>query len=779
MNAPTAVFAAAALLALAEPSSTREPLHVDGVPARSASSADLVSTNGIRPGSPTGVSHLAASPPVVVATRVENTDEGLTKTAVIEIRNGTCLTGTITALLGRFGTSGWGRGAFREQSYRTPLGSIVNVTPLPAPRLVSGSTASGEVATWAIRIPRSDRFPAGSRYAILWSVPYSGSECSPPRIVFATSVFVVTAAFQLTVVTDPVEVPRAGSAPVTVQVRRQPTCLQPIVVALTNLPPGVTATPASVTVGAEQASATVEFQLTGSPSAVPATSTAAAVGTAPPYSAQRARFVVCVARPQLTSVSPPVQVRGGPVTVTGQNFDENCSHNTVAFAGIQLTPAPCTATSLAFHVPSGAAYGPTRIQVTTNLLTSNELDFRVVSQLFDLTVSPDRVELAKGASANLSMYVNRAQGFTDTVNVALSGVPAGVTASPASMAVSGSLAIVTLNAAANALPATGVVTATGTSGTYQSQASFVVTVARPSVTGVSPAVQARGGMVAVSGTNFDPNRTHNYVTLAGINVVPSPSCTTTMLNVTVPGSAGYGPTQLKVTANAVESNTITFTVGRQAGPFVDITADIENNLPASEVCTGGAVRLAATGSNPYYTATYRRTSDNGVIGMPIDFSTESGLMEAYSGATPYQLGGGGGAGFSLCSAGIVLNLRAPASYERYLAFEFLNLDSGRRYHYAFDHFTAVDDSAGYHVYAGIDPEIFRSPDGTVFVLKVASDAGDNERGVVIDRERGTVIGTIEFPRFGSVSSALSAVITPDNQVIVTYGGAAYPGIRIQ
>jgi uncharacterized protein (TIGR03437 family) len=303
-------------------------------------------------------------------------------------------------------------------------------------------------------------------------------------------------------------------------------------------------------------------------------------------------------------------------------------------------------------------------------------------------------------------------------------------------------------------------------------ASAPFTVTRTTVTSVSPVAQTRGGNVAINGTNFDTTCANNLVTLAGISVVPM-SCTATRLDIQVPVSAAYGATQVSVTRYGATSNSVAFTVARQPGVFQNITNDINTRKNSPRTCSTGEVRLEISGS---YVAAFKRTANNSTIAS-VSFDDETLEMTPYSGATPVTWTGGGGAGFSLCSTGVVLDLNASDLNSHFLGYRFVRLQEGTQFYFTFNYFSAVrTDSSGVRHYHTATPEIHRSPDGTLFLAVVPSDTTDTLRAVVIDRQRGTVLGQVELPRSGPFVS--SATVTSGNAVVITSGTNQYPGIPI-
>ena len=96
------------------------------------------------------------------------------------------------------------------------------------------------------------------------------------------------------------------------------------------------------------------------------------------------------------------------------------------------------------------------------------------------TTQPGSSLIAGGGSVPVTLTVAPVNGFTGTVAVSLSGLPAGVTASPSLANVSSSAPqTIALTAAAGSTPTSATVTATGTSGSLTETASFTVSVVAP------------------------------------------------------------------------------------------------------------------------------------------------------------------------------------------------------------------------------------------------------------------------------------------------------------
>jgi hypothetical protein len=97
---------------------------------------------------------------------------------------------------------------------------------------------------------------------------------------------------------------------------------------------------------------------------------------------------------------------------------------------------------------------------------------------YTLTLSPASVTVVAGAAgAAVSVTATAVNSFTGTVAVAIAGLPAGVTANPATLSLAPGVAqSTTLTAALSGIAATSTVTFTGTSGSLSHSATLALTV---------------------------------------------------------------------------------------------------------------------------------------------------------------------------------------------------------------------------------------------------------------------------------------------------------------
>jgi len=97
---------------------------------------------------------------------------------------------------------------------------------------------------------------------------------------------------------------------------------------------------------------------------------------------------------------------------------------------------------------------------------------------FSLSLAPTSLSLtAGGAGGSISITANATNGFTGMVAVAITGLPSGVTASPATLSLTpGAAQNTTLTAATTAAAGTATVTFTGTSGSLSHAATLALTI---------------------------------------------------------------------------------------------------------------------------------------------------------------------------------------------------------------------------------------------------------------------------------------------------------------
>jgi hypothetical protein len=213
-------------------------------------------------------------------------------------------------------------------------------------------------------------------------------------------------------------------------------------------------------------------------------------------------------------------VPGGPgqqVSVSATAANGFTGMVTVAVSGLPsgvsaqpstLTLTPETAQSITVTASAGAVAGTATLTLagTSGSLTHSAAVAATISAPppdFTLTLSPASLTVV-GGSAGLPVSVTAAavNSFTSPVAVAITGLPAGVTANPATLNLNpGTAQSVVLTAAPTAVAATATVTFTGTSGSLTHSTTLALTVQAIAMTNAPDVTTfhydvARGGLNA-------------------------------------------------------------------------------------------------------------------------------------------------------------------------------------------------------------------------------------------------------------------------------------------
>jgi len=448
------------------------------------------------------------------------------------------------------------------------------------------------------------------------------------------------------------------------------------------------------------------------------------------------------------------------------SFSGYCGNFHVALDGTDVTnqftspnasPATATFSNLAAgaHTLDASAWTNAPCQPAPSSTAS--ITFTVVGPSFALSGTPNPLKLIRKSSKALTINVTPSGGFTGAVNVVLSGLPMGVTASAP-----GTSGTTTITAGATASAGAITVTLNGTSGGTMGTGTFTVDVTPPTIGSISPAVQARGGVVSVVGTNFDSATCANNVVLLGTMTAPPTSCTSTSLAFSVPLTAPFGSQQqITVSTSGLSSNAKSLTIARQTGNFVEITSAIEGKVVNSN-CSTGAVQLQVCGPNcpgsaSPYVATFRKAG-GAQIGQPQPFHLNN-----------TRVAGLGGAGFSLCSVGVVLDGDATGFSPQLMGITFLDLVSGQTFptggEYTFNFVTPNGTASSV-------PRIFQSPDGTLLIVVTVSTIGPSQLNAAVFDAIHPNNPPSTSCQSQTVSSSFSASVTSANQISASLAGTA-------
>jgi outer membrane protein assembly factor BamB len=166
-----------------------------------------------------------------------------------------------------------------------------------------------------------------------------------------------------------------------------------------------------------------------------------------------------------------------------------------------------------------------------------------------LSATPASISLVPGGTGQpISVNAVPANGFIGTVNVAIAGLPAGVTAQPATLSLTpGAPQTMTVTAAASAAAGSAMVTFTGSSGALTHSATVAATIAAPppdytlTLSPASVTIVASGASAAVS------------VTAAAVN---SFSGTVAVAIGGLPAGVTANPATLSLTPGVAQSTTL-------------------------------------------------------------------------------------------------------------------------------------------------------------------------------------------------------------------------------
>jgi len=188
--------------------------------------------------------------------------------------------------------------------------------------------------------------------------------------------------------------------------------------------------------------------------------------------------------------------------------------------------------------------------------------------------------LPLGTSGSISVSVSTGDGFSGTVALTVSGLPAGVTATlnPTSLGSAGGTSTLTVSASSQAAIGNSTITVTGTSGSLTSSAPIALqTETAPQITGLSPASGAVGTQVQLEGIPFSATNFYGDTVTVAFNGVAASfaescvlyvDCGSSPGMVVVPSGLPTGVTSVVVTVNGVSSNTAVFTVALPTTPTI-------------------------------------------------------------------------------------------------------------------------------------------------------------------------------------------------------------------
>ncbi len=346
----------------------------------------------------------------------------------------------------------------------------------------------------------------------------------------------------------------------------------------TALPSGITAT-----WSANPTHSTSVLTLTATSSAAPSTTTLTVTGTSGSLSASTDVTVAVHAPTFALSATPePVAVNQGSSSATTVQVTPEYGFTGNVTLSVSGLPTGVTATLgtnptagssvLTFSAGNAAVAGTSPITVTGtagSLTVTHTFNLSVHAPSFTLSVPG--LDVGQGSTASTYLIVSPMYGFNGAVNLAVTGLPAGVTAS-FSPNPSTNQSILTVTASSAAAVGSSTLTVTGTSGSLSATTTLTLGVHMPSFTLSSPGTLNIGqGGTGTSSMYVNPRYgftgsvTFSIAGLpSGVTALwnPNPSSGNTQLSLSATGAAPVGQYTLTITGTSGSlSATTTLTLG--------------------------------------------------------------------------------------------------------------------------------------------------------------------------------------------------------------------------
>ena len=529
-------------------------------------------------------------------------------------------------------------GGFNSPVTLSVGGLPAGVTATLSPAVVTGASSS-------ITFNVASTVPVGTA-ATLTVTGTGGGITSAVPIKLA----VITPDFSLTPSPSQLNVHQGNSATSTINIGETGGFAGNVTLSASNLPGGVSATfsPAS----GSGSFSVVTF--TASPGAALISSAVTITGSS--GSLSHTTTINLTVQPPVNdfslSADSPTITQGGSGSTTVTVTPMGIFNGSVALSangvpgGVTATfnpPSTTTTSTLTFTATANASLGIATISITgtSGNISHNILIHLTVNQVqnpdFSLSASPASVSAAQGGSASTTVSVTPLGGFSGSVALSASGLPAGVTASfnPASTAGTSSL---TFTASSTAATGATNVTISGTSGTltHSTSVSLTVTAAQnpdfslsatnatvtQGATGTSTmTVTSLGGFnsaVALSASglpagvsaNFNPASTTGASTLT---FTAASTAATGTANVTVTGTSGTLTHSTTISLNVTAAQAPDFSLSASPAT-VSVTqgGTGTSSITVTRVSSfAGSVALSASGLPAGVTASFNPVSTTG------------------------------------------------------------------------------------------------------------------------------------------------------------------------
>ena len=380
--------------------------------------------------------------------------------------------------------------------------------------------------------------------------------------------------FSLSASASTLTVAAGASGNATITINAQQSFSAPVSLTVSGLPAGVTASfsPSSATTSST-------LTLIASNSAASSTSTLTITGTSGSLTSTIRLSLTISAPPSFTLSATPATlsiVRGGSGTSAIAVIALNGFAGTVTLAASGLpngvtasfTPASAAqASTITLSATTLAATGAATVTVTGksgSLQATASISLTVAAAPasgFTIAAAPASLSIVAGASAASTITITPVGGFSATVSLSASGLPAGVTAAfnPSS---STRTATVTFSAAASAAPGTSTITITGKSGSISSLASVSLTIIPPPSFTLSASPASLGIAPGASGTStitMNPQNGFNAAVALTASGLPSgvtatfgamSAAHTSVVTIKVPASAAAASVTVTITGTS-------------------------------------------------------------------------------------------------------------------------------------------------------------------------------------------------------------------------------------
>jgi uncharacterized membrane protein len=339
-----------------------------------------------------------------------------------------------------------------------------------------------------------------------------------------------------------------------------------------------------------------------------------------------------------------------------------------------FSPNPTSGSSmLTLTASSSATTGTSTLTVTgTSGATSatTTLTLGVFGPGF--TLSTGNATIGQGTSGTFSVYVNPQYGFNGSINLAVTGLPSGVTASISPNPVTGTTTL-TLNASSTAAIGTSTLTLTGTSGSLTASTTFSLGVFTPDFTLSDYATTTMGqggsgtsyvyigpeygftGSVSLAVTGLPSGVTASFS--------PNPTVGNSVMTLTASSTAALGTQALTITGTSgTLTHSTTTSVGVYAPAFTLSTSNLNIGLGSSGSTSvnvysqygfNGSVHLAVTGLPSGVTASF---SPNPTTGSSVLTLTASSTAVAGTATVTIT----GTSGSLTASTTLTLGVSAPS-----------------------------------------------------------------------------------------------------------------------